>query len=56
MFANFQVIASYAQLQFKSMNISNFSTKLPISVKIGATTAYTHVMYLVVLPSLNLKY
>jgi len=37
MFENLQNIASFAQLQFKGMNISTVSTKLPISVQIIAT-------------------
>jgi len=37
MLKNFQNIASFAQLQFKSMNICLFSTKLPISVNISGT-------------------
>jgi len=37
MFENLQSIAYFVQLQFKGMNISTFSTKLPILVKIHAT-------------------
>jgi len=37
MFENLQNMASIVQLQFKGMNISTFSTKLPILVKTSAT-------------------
>jgi len=37
MFKNLQNIARFEQLQFKDMNISTFSTKLPILTIISAT-------------------